>query len=675
MVSRPSAQSFHTSCSSTDRLASRSAKNGLLATVRLVTGASSAAGKYGIRPLDTGEGITPDLSSSRDRTVSRSAMSGTPVRFKCIARAALTRSASSSETIGYAMPGQLLTVVESASVGEAGTSRQQQRQQRMRHRVASGGWVSEVSLSGLVLLEPAPYSPVQLVALSARQRLLAFGGDGPDPNLTEQGADAASVTAATPASTQHRDLFGVPQSWPQPPCLLEQRAVCTEAYAAFTAGSGGEKQLLDPHPSRALRALVREHGVCPGRRSTLWMAWSGAAAMQEQRPDGYAALCARADVAALAAAAIEPTNSAERLADDGVGGRPGLGRPDAAAEAARALAFEQIETDLNRTSSHPWFGRLSTGAGAGAEEAEAAGVGCVRRLLRCFVLDNPTHGYTQSLNFLAAFVLLVAFQADSCRPGGARAAEVEERAFWLLSALALRSLRGYHTAELHGVRVDTAVFDALVSAKLPQLAAHLDNLDVASLDFLSSRWLLCCFAGVLPTEAAARVFDQLLLARHNGPAVLLRVGLAILHRAAPRLLEVHRPTELLQALSDVTRGVGRSAADIDILFHAAWSAVGRLPAVRALRAGVAAEQPTAALQAWARGREPPPATAAAAPSSLRKRKQREGAQAEAKAAAAAAAAAPPPQDAAAATRRRRGRGEIYSAQPPSLRSWAAVLSC
>ena len=71
-------------------------------------------------------------------------------------------------------------------------------------------------------------------------------------------------------------------------------------------------------------------------------------------------------------------------------------------------------------------------------------------------------------------------------------------------------MRGYHTESLRLVRVDSRVFDALVDAKLPKLAAHLTSHNIHSLDFISARWLLCCFHGILPAEAVARVLDNML---------------------------------------------------------------------------------------------------------------------------------------------------------------------
>ena len=352
--------------------------------------------------------------------------------FECVNRATATcNDAASSAVVGEIEPPSFVLVSRMVDAKHPGGARR-------LYVPEFKGWVSEVDGVGRVLLELRE-PDVQMVALSTRQSLLAFSGGAPDPRAALADAataprghgDAAfkqrSAAAAAARRAVSLDLFGMPQPYRQPQCLLEQRAVSTEAFAAFTA-TFGEPALLAPQPSPALRDLVCDHGIAPGRRRRLWMAWSGAAAMKESRPDGYAALLSKK-----------------------------LDKP----------SLDQIESDLPRTCpEHAWF--LPSPR---EPNDEAGGIAATRRVLRAFTADNPSVGYTQSMNFLAAFLLLV-FEVDKLRPGGERASEAEEDAFWLLGAVTLRSLRGYHTDSLHGVRVDAKVFDALVEAKLPKLAAH-----------------------------------------------------------------------------------------------------------------------------------------------------------------------------------------------------------
>jgi hypothetical protein len=365
-------------------------------------------------------------------------------QFECLSRSTVTRTEMpSSAVVAEVGAGQSVAVSRLVDVPELSF--------RRLFLPEHGGWVSEEDGAGRVLFELRD-PPIQLDALSTRQSLLAFSdGVDVDEHLSSRSSKTSSV-----------DLFGLPQAYRQPPCLLEQRAVATEALANFV-DTHGEATLLSVHPSTELRNLVRDHGVAPARRRRLWMAWAGATAMKEARPDGYAALL------------LKPVDKD---------------------------SSDQIESDLPRTCpSVSWF--------SSSDGTDADGIAAMRRVLRAFTADNPTVGYTQSLNFLAAFILLV-FQADQLRPGAHRAAEAEEDCFWLLTALTRRLLRGYHTENLRVVRIDARVFDALVEAKLPKLAAHLASHNIHSLDFISARWFLCCFHGILPAEAVARVFDNMM---------------------------------------------------------------------------------------------------------------------------------------------------------------------
>uniref|UniRef100_A0A0D3JZ69 Rab-GAP TBC domain-containing protein n=1 Tax=Emiliania huxleyi (strain CCMP1516) TaxID=280463 RepID=A0A0D3JZ69_EMIH1 len=97
-------------------------------------------------------------------------------------------------------------------------------------------------------------------------------------------------------------------------------------------------------------------------------------------------------------------------------------------------------------------------------------------------------GYTQSLNFLAAFLLLQL---------PARAA------FWLLECVIERLLPSYFTAQLTGVLADTRTLDALVASH-PQLHAlppHLESLGL-DLSLVSTQWLMLGFVTALPSETA-----------------------------------------------------------------------------------------------------------------------------------------------------------------------------
>jgi hypothetical protein len=258
----------------------------------------------------------------------------------------------------------------------------------------------------------------------------------------------------------------------------------------------------------------------------------------------------------------------------------------------KAEAVRQIDLDLSRTFPDH------------AEFKSAHGRATLRRVLCAHCVRNPAAGYTQSLNFLAAFFLL---QLPDVVEGGAsrgtvnggavnggavnggavnagamnggavigrgasrsavngasggvnggavveRGASREEAAFWLLEAATERLLPGYFTAQLAGVQVDTRVLDELVASH-PRLCALQPALQELGLELslVSTQWLMLGFVSALPTETTLRTWDLFLAL---GPRVLLAAALALLHLLRDAILacssfesaytvlkEVHRPT-------------------------------------------------------------------------------------------------------------------------------------
>ena len=254
-----------------------------------------------------------------------------------------------------------------------------------------------------------------------------------------------------------------------PPCLAAQREQAEEAWGTYGRRYGEEKARQAP-PHRALEDLVRTHGVCGSQRRPLWLEWSGGRQHKDKRPYEYSALVLKLQGTLL----FNTHNPSDgRYRDE----------------------LRQIEKDVERTcQEHPFFraappsegscrcGRCAGAAGAGAGTAAhgCGGRAALWRVLGAFVLDNPAVGYTQSLNYLAAFTLLVYGAAKSRASGAAAGDEAEEEArrgieedtFWTITALARRMLRGYHCADLGLLHEDLSVFATLLELKLPRLAAR-----------------------------------------------------------------------------------------------------------------------------------------------------------------------------------------------------------
>ncbi|KAJ2820027.1 hypothetical protein GGI24_004611, partial [Coemansia furcata] len=215
-----------------------------------------------------------------------------------------------------------------------------------------------------------------------------------------------------------------------------------------------------------------------------------------------------------------------------------------AGEYARLLAlgplpiFDVIERDVTRCyPDHAMFA-----------DAEGPGQRQLRRILRAYAHHNATVGYCQGMGRLVGLLLIVGL--------------AEEQAFWVLAAAIQRYIPEYYVGDLRGLRVHTAVFEALLAERSPRLHAHLAEQGCDALMY-ATPWFMTVFSLSLPWPAALRVWDWFVF---RGTKVLFRVALAITDMASAYLLEACPSiTELLGFLLHIPP----SLVDADALIAAA----------------------------------------------------------------------------------------------------------
>lgn len=257
---------------------------------------------------------------------------------------------------------------------------------------------------------------------------------------------------------------------------------CVEAAEKMSPSKAGKavKQVLSNFASaaevlllsRQFDSLLRS-GIPPHLRGRVWWMCSGAAEKQSAARDSYPDLVKRLHTLSK-------------------------------------CASMEIEKDLPRTfpvDQHT----------ASEDQFRHTSMGELRRILQAYSLRNPTIGYCQSMNFLAA-VLLHHME--------------EEEAFWVLVAMVEELTPHYHTRSMAGSRADQRVFSDLVQQKLPALYEHMQSLGVDFEPF-TLKWFLCSFLNTLPFEPVMRIWDVLFC---EGSHVLLRVGLALLKLNQPRIM-------------------------------------------------------------------------------------------------------------------------------------------
>ncbi|CAI2386358.1 unnamed protein product [Moneuplotes crassus] len=176
--------------------------------------------------------------------------------------------------------------------------------------------------------------------------------------------------------------------------------------------------------------------------------------------------------------------------------------------------LRQINLDLNRT--FPDFSFFSGEKGKRGQQK-------LKRALRAYAMYNKEVGYTQSINFLMGFFLMV--------NGGN-----EEEAFWLFVAITKKNqnfhMVGNFEGGLEGFYVDkfplyhqfVYQFDKLFEKKIPKLKSHFDNIGYPAPVWLQ-KWFMTLFLYSFPMKLCIRLWDNLLV---EGLVYIFKFPLAIM---------------------------------------------------------------------------------------------------------------------------------------------------
>uniref|UniRef100_A0A7S0JJZ5 Rab-GAP TBC domain-containing protein n=1 Tax=Calcidiscus leptoporus TaxID=127549 RepID=A0A7S0JJZ5_9EUKA len=200
----------------------------------------------------------------------------------------------------------------------------------------------------------------------------------------------------------------------------------------------------------------------------------------------------------------------------------------------------QIEKDLHRT-----FGSVR-----GVRVPQSEVLPSLRKVLRAYAFHNPEIGYCQSMNFVAAVLLLV---VD------------EEAAFYCLASVVEQLLSGHFSSDMAMSLVDQRVLRELLQHEEAELMAHLDELQVAP-SIVTTQWLLTCFvASGLPLAALLRLWDCIFVEHHI--SFLFRVCCALFKQQRQQLLAASDTCEAFSILM----AVGSQTHDIEALIASAYS--------------------------------------------------------------------------------------------------------
>lgn len=156
----------------------------------------------------------------------------------------------------------------------------------------------------------------------------------------------------------------------------------------------------------------------------------------------------------------------------------------------------EIEKDVRRTfPNNIFFG----GDGAGCEK--------LRRLLTAYAWNDPSIGYCQGMNLVAATLLL------TC--------EQEEQAYWIFHCVIKSILpEDWFSPDLTGSMAEQDVLNDFVQLLLPAIPRHLEDLGI-ELSAVTFGWLLSMFTSCLPIETLLRVWDCIMVEGRNVSPVVL----------------------------------------------------------------------------------------------------------------------------------------------------------
>ncbi|KAH9507625.1 TBC1 domain member 2B [Bulinus truncatus] len=147
---------------------------------------------------------------------------------------------------------------------------------------------------------------------------------------------------------------------------------------------------------------------------------------------------------------------------------------------------KQISLDLMRTM--PTNVKFSTQG--------CKGIMDLQDVLLAFCIHNPQVGYCQGMNFLVAMALLFMDAQD---------------AFWALVAVTERyHSPSYFDHNLLGAQADQAVLRDLMSEKLPELAKHLDAIDI-EISTVTLNWFLALFFDAVPFPVSCSIMHYFCL--------------------------------------------------------------------------------------------------------------------------------------------------------------------
>lgn len=138
-------------------------------------------------------------------------------------------------------------------------------------------------------------------------------------------------------------------------------------------------------------------------------------------------------------------------------------------------------------------------------------------VLIAYATHNKDVGYCQGLNYIAGSLnwsYWLGFELISFPPSIPGLILIvtknEEWTFWLLKIIIENIAKSYHTKKMTGLITDIAVLRDLLQSRVPDVCLHIDQCGLPWA-VITTKWLICLFAEVLPIETVLRIWDCIFL--------------------------------------------------------------------------------------------------------------------------------------------------------------------
>ncbi|KAB0797826.1 hypothetical protein PPYR_08819 [Photinus pyralis] len=158
-------------------------------------------------------------------------------------------------------------------------------------------------------------------------------------------------------------------------------------------------------------------------------------------------------------------------------------------------------------------------------------------ILATFAHHNKEVGYCQGLNYIAGLLLLVT--------------KSEESSFWLLKVLVEQILPKYYIRSMSGLLIDLDVLDEFVQKNEPALHRHITRVGMPWA-VASTKWFICLYAEVLPTETVLRIWDCIF---YEGSKVIFRVALTLIKIHRQQILEARDLGEMVECFRKMGQNI------------------------------------------------------------------------------------------------------------------------